>query len=86
VQRHWNAICNTSSGLNTINRRNLRNLLIQFPDITEQRNILDALDTGERSVSAGEQKLIALQQVKKSLLQNLLTGKIRIPVAIAGNP
>jgi type I restriction enzyme S subunit len=72
--------------LNTINRRNLRNLLIQFPDITEQRNILDALDTGERSVSAGEQKLIALQQVKKSLLQNLLTGKIRIPVAIAGNP
>lgn len=79
VQRHWNAICNTSSGLNTINRRNLRNLLIQFPDTTEQRNILDALEAGERSVFASEQKLFTLLQVKKSLLQNLLTGKIRIP-------
>ena len=36
VQRHWNAVCNTSSGLNTINRRNLRNVLIQYPDTTEQ--------------------------------------------------
>lgn len=79
VQRHWNAICNTSSGLNTINRRNLRNLLIQFPDTTEQRNILDAIEGGERAIFASEQKLFALQQVKTSLLQNLLTGKIRIP-------
>jgi type I restriction enzyme S subunit len=79
VQRHWNAICNTSSGLNTINRRNPRNLLIQFPDTTEQRKILEALETGESSVSASEQKLFALQRVKKSLLQNLLTGNIRLP-------
>jgi type I restriction enzyme, S subunit len=79
VQRHWNAICNTSSGLNTINRRNLRNLLIQFPEVTEQKDILDILDAGDRSVIACEQKLISLQQLKKSLLQNLLTGKIRIP-------
>jgi type I restriction enzyme S subunit len=82
VKRHWNAICNTSSGLNTINRRNLRNLLIQFPDTAEQRYILDALEAGESSVAASEQKLVALQQVKKSLLQNLLTGKIRIPEGV----
>lgn len=81
VQRRWNAICNTSSGLNTINRRNLRNLLIQFPDTKEQRNILDALEVGERSVSTSKQKLLALQQVKNSLLHNLLTGKIRLPTS-----
>jgi len=82
VQRHWSAICNTSSGLNTINRRNLRNLLVQFPETTEQRRILDSLEAGESSVTASEQKLIALHQVKKSLLQNLLTGKIRIPEGV----
>lgn len=83
VQRHWNAICNTSSGLNTINRRNLRNLLVQFPDtIEQQRAVLDALETSEESVTTCEQKLSALQQVKKSLLQNLLTGKIRIPQGV----
>lgn len=86
AQRHWNAICNTSSGLNTINRRNLRNLLIQFPATTEQKSILDALETGERSVSASEQKLFALHQVKKSLLQNLLTGKLRIPPTTDTHP
>lgn len=79
MQKHWNAICNTSSGLNTINRRNLRNVLIQFPDIDEQREILETLDASESCVDACVSKLEALEGVKKSLLQNLLTGQIRIP-------
>ena len=79
VQRHWNAVCNTSSGLNTINRRNLRNVLIQHPDTTEQQNIIDALDAAERNVAQAIVKARAVEEVKHSLLQNLLTGKIRIP-------
>ncbi len=79
VQRHWNAVCNTSSGLNTINRRNLRNVLIQHPDTTEQQNIIDALDAAERNVAQAIVKTRAVEEVKHSLLQNLLTGKIRIP-------
>ncbi|TXI82278.1 MAG: hypothetical protein E6Q44_02425 [Flavobacteriales bacterium] len=79
VQRHWNAVCNTSSGLNTINRRNLRNVLIQYPDTTEQQSIIDALNAAERNVTQILAKGKALEEVKRSLLQNLLTGKIRIP-------
>jgi type I restriction enzyme, S subunit len=79
IRRRWNAICNTSSGLNTINRRNLRNLLIQFPDTAEQKEILDVLAAGEILVNASEEKLSALRLLKKSLLQNLLTGTIRTP-------
>src|SRR6185369_7960748 len=82
MQKHWNAICNTSSGLNTINRRNLRNVLIQFPDIDEQRGILDTLDASEASVDACMKKVAALEGIKKSLLQNLLTGKIRVPEGV----
>jgi type I restriction enzyme S subunit len=79
VQRHWNAVCNTSSGLNTINRRNLRNVLIQHPGTTEQQEIIDALDMAEQNLSQLSTRANALEEVKRSLLQNLLTGKIRIP-------
>lgn len=82
VQRYWNAVCNTSSGLNTINRRNLRNVLIQHPDTTEQQNIIDALDVAERNVTVVAAKMRALEDVKASLLQNLLTGQIRIPKGV----
>jgi type I restriction enzyme S subunit len=79
VQRHWNAVCNTSSGLNTINRRNLRNVLIQYPTTTEQQDIIEALDAAEQTVRTLETRVRAIEEVKRSLLQNLLTGKIRIP-------
>jgi len=36
----------------------------------------------KNAIAASEEKLAALQEVKKSLLQNLLTGKIRIPATI----
>jgi restriction endonuclease S subunit len=66
VQRHWNAVCNTSSGLNTINRRNLRNVLIQYPDTTEQQSIIDALNAAERNVTQILAKGKALEEVKRS--------------------
>ena len=48
VQRRWNAVCNTSSGLNTINRRNLRNVS-QFSNRTSMNNrtIIETLDAAE---------------------------------------
>jgi len=79
VQRHWNAVCNTSSGLNTINRRNLRNMLVQHPDTNEQQKIIDALDAAARNSAQVAAKVRALEDLKRSLLQNLLTGKIRVP-------
>lgn len=79
IQRHWNAVCNTSSGLNTINRRNLKIVLVQRPDVDEQQEIIDTLDAAELNIAALARKLEALGEIKRSLLQNLLTGKIRIP-------
>jgi type I restriction enzyme S subunit len=79
VQRYWNAVCNTSSGLNTINRRNLRNVLLPHPGTNEQQEIIDALDTAEQNTARLAVRAQALDELKRSLLQNLLTGKIRIP-------
>ena len=79
VQRLWNATCNSSSGLNTINRRSLRRVWIQRPSLDEQRDIVETLDAAENNVAAAQMKVTVLEDVKRSLLQNLLTGKIRIP-------
>jgi restriction endonuclease S subunit len=45
----------------------------------EQEKMIDALQSAEKQETAVSEKVEALQQIKKSLLQNLLTGKIRIP-------
>ncbi|CAN5502093.1 hypothetical protein BH09SUM1_BH09SUM1_01190 [soil metagenome] len=78
VRRHWNAICNTSSGLNTLNRRQLRRLEIFAPTGEEQREVVRRVDAAEATIAAVADKVTALERLKKSLMQDLLTGKVRV--------
>lgn len=80
VRRHWSAICNTSSGLNTINRRQLRRLEIPKPSRPEQEEIVELIEASKAAVQSCEARTNTLTALKKSLLQNLLTGKVRISV------
>jgi restriction endonuclease S subunit len=80
ARRHWNAVCNTSSGLNTINRRQLRRLLVPLPKRDEQAGILDLITAAENSIQAIERKQSALDRLRRSLRQNLLTGHLRLRV------
>ena len=57
IQRHWNAVCNTSSGLNTINRRNLRNVVVHHPDIDEQQEVIDMLDSAKSNIVEAARKM-----------------------------
>lgn len=79
VQRYWNAVCNTSSGLNTINRRNLRNVLIPHPGVPEQQAIVASLSAAEQNVERLATRVRAVEDLKRALLQSLLTGAIRVP-------
>ena len=78
VRRHWNATANTSSGLNTINRRGLRKLRIPQPQRGEQDDIVALVAAANSGIRAVEDELLAVRRLKTSLLQNLLTGKVRI--------
>jgi type I restriction enzyme, S subunit len=78
VRRHWVATANTSSGLNTINRTALRRLIVPLPKPHEQDSIIERLACAEEAVTALSVQLTAARRVKQSLLQNLLTGKIRL--------
>jgi type I restriction enzyme S subunit len=78
VRRHWNATANTSSGLNTINRRGLRKLLVPQPRRSEQDDIVALINSANANIGAAESELLAVRRLKTSLLQNLLTGKVRV--------
>ena len=78
IRRHWVATANTSSGLNTINRTALRRLILPVPNLNEQDSIIERVEAAEAVVNALKTQLVAARRVKQSLLQNLLTGRIRL--------
>lgn len=67
-----------SIGQANINTRSLRSLCVPAPPPDEQREIADRLDAFHDLIKAKEAKITALQRLKKSLMQNLLTGRIRL--------
>jgi type I restriction enzyme S subunit len=77
AQRYWNARCATSSGLNTINQGMLLRMFLPVPDEREQSRIIDVVQSQRTHLEAltGEQR--ALNDLKRSLMHDLLTGEIR---------
>jgi type I restriction enzyme S subunit len=63
----------------------VRRLLMAIPqDEEEQHAIADRLEALRELIQAKEIKITALQRLKKSLMQNLLTGRMRLsPEVIA---
>ena len=66
-QRHWISI--------------FSNLVIPIPKSHEQQKIAKVLSTADQEIEALQRKLDGLQQEKKALMQQLLTGKRRVKVA-----
>jgi type I restriction enzyme S subunit len=59
----------------------LKPLLVKYPtDPNEQQQIASVLCNCDSLIRAKEQKIIALRRLKTSLMQNLLTGRIRLPI------
>jgi type I restriction enzyme S subunit len=50
------------------------------PTVEERRRIVKVLQTASEEIKLYEQKLAALQQQKKGLMQKLLTGEIRLKI------
>ena len=63
----------------------LRNLEIRLPSICEQRAIADVLSDMDAEIAALEQRLDKTRAVKQGMMQQLLTGRVRLvePVATA---
>ena len=65
---------------NYIGISNQKKLWVYLPDsITEQRRLIMPLAQIDEETKEKQSKIHTLQRLKKSLMQNLLTGKVRLP-------
>ena len=56
-------------------------ILFCFPSLNEQEKIADILTSLDEQIEVVELKLLQLESLKKSLMQDLLTGKVRVKAA-----
>ena len=66
------------SGLPNIQRKDIKNFLIIYPDLKIQKQVSNVLDHKEIEIKTLKQLTIKYQEQKKGLMQQLLTGKIRV--------
>ncbi|WP_421921725.1 restriction endonuclease subunit S [Marinobacter salarius] len=59
----------------------MKNLLVPVPPLEEQRDIFRAVDSVIKKLSTSEKRLARLSSLKKALMQDLLTGKVRVNVS-----
>jgi type I restriction-modification system DNA methylase subunit len=71
-------LANTSAGNFNLGARALGQFTLPLPTLEEQDAIIKAIDAADDQVIAVDEQLTAARRVKQSLLQNLLTGKIRL--------
>ncbi len=64
----------------TLGQTDFFKLKIPLPDLKKQKAIAQVLETANEELKSYEAKLEVLQQQKKGLMQQLLTGKIRVKV------
>lgn len=68
------------SGLPNIQKKDIEKVKVQVPSQAEQQKIASVLTNADREIEVLEQQLADLQQEKKALMQQLLTGKKRVNV------
>ena len=62
----------------TLNRNSIHSALLPLPPLPTQKKIASILSTVDKKIEAEENKKKAIDELFKSLLHNLMTGKIRV--------
>ena len=71
---------NRGSTIKGITRNDFQKLKITVPPISEQNKIADMLNTAELKNKFLSEKMVQLTKLKNSLMNDLLTGKVRVKV------
>ncbi len=69
---------NEASGVPSLNAKTIENIEISLPPLEEQTHIATILSDMDSEIKALEKKRAKYKQLKQGLMQNLLTGKIRL--------
>jgi type I restriction enzyme S subunit len=68
--------------MKNVAKRDFRNVVVPRPPKDERDEIARLLNIIDLQIEANFTKVKALHEIKRSLLQNLLSGKIRIPEGV----
>jgi type I restriction enzyme S subunit len=74
------SLCRGTTGRARLNPRDFLKLEIPLPPYEEQRQVATVLQTCDREIELLTEKHSALQCQKKGLMQQLLTGRVRVSV------
>jgi len=71
---------NEASGVPSLNAHTIENVLVTLPNLEEQTAIASILSDMDDELKALEQKLAKIRDLKQGMMQQLLTGRIRLPL------
>jgi type I restriction enzyme, S subunit len=74
----------TSGSMKNISKPKLQSIDIALPPLSEQKTIAKIFDSIDGQINTETVKLASLQQLKKGMMHDLLTGKVRVPVGNQG--
>lgn len=74
----WIMVTSMRSGQPGVNAQELKTYSLPIPPLQEQQKIADILSTQDKVIELKEKLIEEKQKQKKYLMQNLLTGKIRL--------
>lgn len=86
VRNYWKTEAATSSGLNTINKTKLNVLSVAVPSTEEQERIAVTAETFDIRIFGEETILKKFQQEKSGLMDDLLTGRVRVTPLLEATP
>lgn len=69
---------NEASGVPSLNKNTLEQIEIYIPSVSEQTRITLILTDMDTEIEALENKLKKVQQIKQGMMQELLTGRVRL--------
>jgi len=78
IQGRITSVSEGTTGLGNLDIRYLRNMELSFPDnLSEQHAFASILSKLDDAIEATENSIKGAEKLKKSLMQNLLTGKLK---------
>jgi type I restriction enzyme, S subunit len=81
VQRDWNRKkVGLAEAQVNINHQIINGTIIPYPPLAEQQKIASIHASLNTNIEEKQKKLNHIQSLKKSLMQDLLTGKVRVSV------
>ena len=78
ARRHWLARAKPAVNQASVNQRDVRELPMPIPETDEQKEIVRIVSMSTAHIERLEAVARAQQTLKKSLMHDLLTGRVRV--------